>query len=268
MKEKRNNEPQVQEETHVAVVEEHRPRLDERFLANIQGKDFVLYTGLLDLAHQHGLERLEVEYIQFPSQDNGETAICKATAVARNGAVFTDIGDANPTNVNKKIAPHIIRMASTRAKARVLRDLTNIGITCLEELGDLSDALEDNYGPKSSVPYKSYNRSYSNREEESFSSPRREVPVNRNAPASARQPERQPERQADWNNKPKAAPALNGGAPRISDAQKRALFNLATRHGMSPEELQSLAEERFGSVLEDLSSADAASLIRYLQQAS
>jgi hypothetical protein len=32
-------------------------------------------------------------------------------------------------------------MASTRAKARCLRDLDNIGITCLEELGDLSEVI-------------------------------------------------------------------------------------------------------------------------------
>jgi len=32
-------------------------------------------------------------------------------------------------------------MASTRAKARAFRDMDNIGMTCLEELGDLSDVI-------------------------------------------------------------------------------------------------------------------------------
>lgn len=34
-------------------------------------------------------------------------------------------------------------MASTRAKARVLRDMTNVGMTCLEEPGDLNEVIGD-----------------------------------------------------------------------------------------------------------------------------
>ncbi len=111
------------------------PKLDERFLINLKGKDFVTYAGLLDLAHQQGLVKLEVQPLQMPTEDNGLQAICMATAVTSGGKVFSDLGDASPRNTNKMIAAHLIRMASTRAKARVLRDITNIGITALEELG-------------------------------------------------------------------------------------------------------------------------------------
>jgi len=111
-------------------------KLDERFLINLKGKDFVTYAGLLDLAHQEGLVKLEVKLLQLPSEDNGFQAICMATAVTSNEKVFTDLGDASPGNTNKMIAAHLIRMASTRAKARVLRDITNIGFTALEELGE------------------------------------------------------------------------------------------------------------------------------------
>jgi hypothetical protein len=48
--------------------------------------------------------------------------------------VFTGIGDANPRNVNRNIANHLIRMAETRAKARALRDAFNVGMTAVEEL--------------------------------------------------------------------------------------------------------------------------------------
>ena len=113
-----------------------RPTLDKRFLVQLKGKDYATYAGLLDLSHQHGLTELRVEIVQLPCPDNGMECIVKATAVTESGAMFCDLGDANPQNTNKSVAQHIIRMASTRAKARVLRDLSNIGMTALEELGD------------------------------------------------------------------------------------------------------------------------------------
>lgn len=127
-------------------------QIDSRFIMNIGGKDFVLYAGLLDLAHQKRLKKIIVDILQYPNQENGFTAICKAVAETTEGEVFTDIGDANSTNVNKKIAHHIIRMASTRAKARCLRDLTNVGLCSVEELGDSDDiAGSDNAQVKKPV---------------------------------------------------------------------------------------------------------------------
>ncbi len=107
--------------------------INEKFIINLQGKSYVTYEGLLDLSHQKNLKSIEVELIQVPTPENNMTAICKATATTENG-IFTDIGDASPQSVNSNIIPHIIRMASTRAKARVLRDLTNVGMTAIEEL--------------------------------------------------------------------------------------------------------------------------------------
>ena len=122
-------------------LEKRKPKLDERFITTIEGKDFVYYAGLLDLAHQKSLVKLEVETLQLPSKENDNTAICRAIAQTSLGGSFSDVGDANPANCNFKVAKHLIRMASTRAKARALRDLTNIGITCLEELGDLNEVI-------------------------------------------------------------------------------------------------------------------------------
>ena len=117
------------------------PRLDERFIKNLKGKDFVLYAGLLDLGHQIGLKSILVEAVQFPNKENGAEGICKATVFASDGRQFTEVGDANPKNVTPLIAAHVLRMAATRAKARALRDFTNIGMTCLEELGNLDDTI-------------------------------------------------------------------------------------------------------------------------------
>jgi hypothetical protein len=117
------------------------PVLDERFITTIKGKDFVLYAGLLDLAHQKGIKGIHVEAIQYPTKENGMEGICKAIVESDSGEDYTEIGDANPKNVNKQIAEHVLRMAATRAKARALRDFTNIGMTCLEELGDLDSVI-------------------------------------------------------------------------------------------------------------------------------
>jgi hypothetical protein len=120
------------------------PKLDERFIMTLEGKDFVKYPGLLDLGHQKGLSSIEVEILQTPNKDNGSFAICKATVIAKNGDTFTDIGDASPQNCNSKVVKHLLRMASTRSIARALRSFTNIGMTCLEELGDFDEVLGEN----------------------------------------------------------------------------------------------------------------------------
>lgn len=122
-------------------------KLNDKFIINLQGKSYVTYEGLLDLAHQKGLQSIEVELIQIPTKENNMTAICKATAKTEN-QVYTDLGDASPQSVNSNIVPHLIRMASTRAKARILRDLTNIGMTAFEEISYNENISEtdDNFG--------------------------------------------------------------------------------------------------------------------------
>ena len=108
--------------------------IDKRFFVNLQGKDFVTYEGLLDTAHQQGLTGISTEVIELPSSSNNGRCVMMATATTDTGR-YTGIGDADSNNVNKMISKHIIRMAETRAKARALRDLTNIGMTAVEELG-------------------------------------------------------------------------------------------------------------------------------------
>ncbi|MGO1468872.1 MAG: hypothetical protein ACTHW2_02490 [Tissierella sp.] len=112
--------------------------INEKFIINLQGKSFVTYEGLLDLAHNMGLLSIDVELLQFPSEANNMTAVIKAIARTKDSS-FSDIGDASPRSVNNMLAPHIIRMASTRAKARALRDLTNVGMTAVEELTSEDD---------------------------------------------------------------------------------------------------------------------------------
>lgn len=114
-----------------------------RWVIQREGKDFVLYAGLVDLLHQvsGGDFTIMTKLEQAPSDANGLTAIVSATAsIGRPGGPGVDrmasgLGDANPGNVNRMMQPHLIRLAETRAKGRCLRDLLNIGLVTVEELG-------------------------------------------------------------------------------------------------------------------------------------
>ncbi len=120
-----------------------------------QGKQYVLFAGLLDEAHNRGLRGIDTELIQVPTAENGNVAVVKAVvnmeaAEGSEGSrTFSGIGDASPDNVGRNIVPHIIRMAETRAKARALRDAVNVGATALEEL---SDSDEGAAAPAASYP--------------------------------------------------------------------------------------------------------------------
>ena len=106
--------------------------IQPQYLTTIQGRPFVRFEGLLALAHERGLVALETTVVQVTS----DGAVCQSTARFADGRVFTNIGDANPTNVKKPLAPHFIRMAATRASARALRRALNIDAVAVEELGE------------------------------------------------------------------------------------------------------------------------------------
>lgn len=126
--------------------------INEKFIVNLKGKDFVTYEGLLDLAHQGELQEIKTELIQLPAKENGNQCIVKAVVIGPNKH-FEGYGDADPTNVNSMITRHIIRMAETRAKARALRDYTNVGMTAIEELGgDEGDKLTSSPSQGSKPP--------------------------------------------------------------------------------------------------------------------
>jgi len=107
----------------------------------IATEDVVTYAGLLSLAHDKGLKKVETALVQLPEEANGHTAVFLAIVETESG-IYKGHGDASPDNVASRIVPHIIRMAETRAKARALRDAVNIGVVSIEEL-----ALEGNGHP-------------------------------------------------------------------------------------------------------------------------
>lgn len=286
-------------------LDKRKPRLDERFIKQVDGKDFVLYAGLLDLAHQKNLISMDVELLQYPLKDNDHTAVCKAIAKTATGGPFIDVGDANPVNCNAKVAKHLIRMASTRAKARALRDLTNIGMTALEELGDLSEAIGENDHVKAQMrknnvkPFPAKQAQAAQPGNGDGRKPKNENPIPgqdkvqmavqhdtpvlppAEAPADKPETERAVAKPGKASKVPaKAAQAVkpdngNGNGkvkpdkiPLMSEAQKSALFNLSRRRGISVEDLGKRVQDKYGIPVEQLSSTNAGEFIRSLQQSA
>ena len=134
--------------------------MKKEFIVERQGKAFVLYAGLLDLAHQSGLSAIRTEIVQIPSEANYRTAIVVCTVVMEKDGVervFTGIGDAAPNNVAPMMQTALIRMAETRAKARALRDAVNVGVTAFEELGEESAADHARTAPRRATSRQSDN---------------------------------------------------------------------------------------------------------------
>jgi hypothetical protein len=230
-------------------------KLDEKFVTTIEGKDFVKYPGLLDLGHQKGISKLLVDIVQLPTKENSNFAICKAEVVSQTGQIFTDIGDASPTNCNSKVAKHLLRMASTRAIARALRSFTNIGMTALEELADLKD-VTGNKAPKTR----------SGQTRKPAAKPKtKDAKGETKAPAQKKEKEPPAKTQQQEKQEPVKTQTEN---PAMSEAQRRAVFNLSRRRGVSVEDLEAMVAEHYDSTLEDLSSKDASAFIRTLQQAA
>lgn len=211
----------------------NRPNLDPKFVVKIEGKEFVTYQGLLDVAHQHcGLTRIETEILQYPSAENGNAAVVRAVAEGQDGEFYADIGDANPANCTQKTRFHIIRMASTRAKARALRDFTNVGMTAIEELCDDSEAASDNGDPKPIAAVQAV-----------------EKPATPASPAKA-----------------SSKRAIQGSAT-LSEAQTRAIDNLCRRRDIHEDQLQEMAMQQYGVQVEELNPDQAGNFIRRLQAA-
>jgi hypothetical protein len=87
---------------------------------NSSPKDTIAYAEILKIAHDEGLKSIATELLATPSDDNGRLAIVKAVVEVEKGR-FEALGDADPTSVEERFIPHLIRVAETRAKARALR---------------------------------------------------------------------------------------------------------------------------------------------------
>jgi hypothetical protein len=112
------------------------PKVPREYLELVRGRPFVLYKGLLAMAHEAGLVELHAEFILV---EPGIIALAKASALFADGRRFSECADATPDNVGTTVKEHFARIALTRAKARTLRDALNVGMCSMEELAEVSE---------------------------------------------------------------------------------------------------------------------------------
>ena len=241
-------------------LEKPMPRLDERWITKIEGREFVKYPGLLDLAHQKGISSIEVEIVQMPTKENGNFAVCRATVMSKVGETYSDIGGANPGNCSSKVSKHLLRMASTRAIARALRSYTNVGMTALEELADFNEITTEGGQHANPAKPKTTKKAAPKTQKKAVAPAAKQKtdpePV---APAVESKTQKEPSGKDD----PK-----DNARPGMSEAQRRAIFNLSRRRGISVDEIKSMAEQSYGVEFDNLTATDASAFIRQLQTAA
>jgi hypothetical protein len=125
-------EPPPQVSTTIADASATPQGIPAQHIVMIQGKPFVKFAGLLQMAHERGLVALTAQW----TYNDAELSLAHAVATFQDGRRFEESGDASPANVTKKIAGHFRRVALTRAKARVLRDALGVDLVAVEELAD------------------------------------------------------------------------------------------------------------------------------------
>lgn len=116
--------------------------VDPKFIQNLKGKDYCTYAGALDAATRAGLKSLTTRLVQAPDKENGHMAIVMARAEFEDGRVFEDVGDCSPQSTSPQLAASACRLASTRAKGRVLRDSVNMGATMYDDVPDEEEVAE------------------------------------------------------------------------------------------------------------------------------
>jgi len=201
-------------------------------------RETIAYAELLKLAHEEGLKSVSTLLVLTPCEENGRLAIVKAAVETERGH-FEALGDAAPGNVEVQFAPHLIRVAETRAKARALRDAVNCGVVSSEELDGVSMDRSSRPGPGATAPQSSR--------------PARTSP---------------PPTRSRGNG---SAPRSNGnGSPEpMTEGQRRYLFRLMSGQGYQKEAAENRLKDLFEvSALSEITKTAAMKMIDELLQAS
>ena len=112
--------------------------IPKKYIINRQGKDYVLYAGLLNAAHDNGLRGITTNLVQVGSPSNGNVTIVHAVITMADPdapektLTFTGLGEVNHAKDTPIALSVPVRMAETRAKGRAFRDALNASDYTLE----------------------------------------------------------------------------------------------------------------------------------------
>ena len=146
--------------------------------------------------------------------------------------------------------------------------MTNIGLTALEELSDFNDVLVDEppqRKPKATRAIPKKTRTKAKKAQEKSETAPKVVP--KETPEEDQKDKSKDETTAD-SRQPESTQPEETTFPKMSEAQRRAVYNLSRRRGISVEELDRMAQEVYGTNVEYLTSQDASAFIRQLQQSA
>ena len=178
--------------------------------------------------------------------------------------------------------------------------MCNIGIACLEELADFDDVIGSSGAPKKTTrkrasdntiqpagnttpksgnttqPAGNPNPKSGNTTQPADNTTQKaakpKTDVKKKPPAKdkpePKAKEKQPKQPANSETEAKPDDQDKSTQPKMSEAQKRAIYNLSRRRGISVEELETMALDAYQCELVNLNSKDASTFIRNLQQAA
>ena len=143
--------------------------------------------------------------------------------------------------------------------------MTNIGMTCLEELADFNEVIGEPANAKKAkkTSPKKITESKNKTENVKGQETKGQAPSKTKSQDKPEEPQTAPDNSGNGGNV-----SDNESKPTMSEAQKRAIYNLSRRRGISVEELETMSNEMYGVPLEVLNSSDASAFIRHLQQAA
>ena len=85
----------------VKTVQYFRGLLTQNQIVKLQGREYVLFSGLLRTAHDNGLTSIDTEIISW--EPDARAAVVRAVVEGSRGR-YSAHGDASPANVGKNIA--------------------------------------------------------------------------------------------------------------------------------------------------------------------